>query len=146
VVLDSSIWPVTGWLPPLVHTLWRLPGAGVVTGKLVEPDGRLAGIGTALDAVGQLSATRDGDCDLGAVRYSYVRTLDVAPNGLFATRRQTFLDCNESRPDDHEAAAALCAYVRSGGMAVLYQPETLAIKSWPEAATVATTDGRPIDR
>lgn len=146
VVLDSSIWPVAGWLPPLVHTLRHLPGAGVVTGMLVEPDGRLAGVGTALDADGQPSATGAGDYDLGAVRYSYVRTLDVAPNALFAARRQTFLECNRSRPSDREAAAALCAHVRSGGMTVLYQPETLAIKSWPDAATVATTDGRPIDR
>ena len=45
-MLDGATWPVAGWLPPLVHLLRHTPRAGVVTGMLVEPDGRLVLGGT----------------------------------------------------------------------------------------------------
>jgi hypothetical protein len=120
VVLDGRTWPVTNWLPPLVHLLRTIDDAGVVGGMLVEPDGRLAPGTVSGDA---------RDDDLEAIRHTYVRALDAAPDGLFVTHRQLFLE-QDHAPDD---PVAFYANVRSSGMRVLYQPETVAIASWPDA-------------
>ncbi len=128
VVVDDSTWPIAGWLPPMVHLLRHVPDAGVITGMLLEPDGRLAG------AIAPVDADRDarGD-DLGAVGDAHVRRMDVAPSALFATHRQLFVEWSRRQLDDQELAAAFCAHVRSGRRTVLYQPETLAISSWLDA-------------
>jgi hypothetical protein len=143
VVVEGSTWPVAGWLPPLVHLFRHVPEVGAITGMLLEPDGRLAG------AVGPVDADRDrnprGD-DIGAARYTHVRRMDVAPSALFATHRQLFLEWSRRQLEDQELATAFCVHVRSGGRTVLYQPESVAISSWLDAARpVATTVRRSID-
>jgi hypothetical protein len=131
VVVDGSTWPVAGWLPPLVHLLRHVPDAGAITGMLLRPDGRV------IDP---------GDEDPGAVCHAHVRRVDVAPSALFATHRRLLLEWSQAQSDAEELATSFCAHVRSGGRAVFYQPETVAISSWLHAdRPMATTDVRPID-
>ena len=80
VLIATELWPVPGWLPPLVHMLHDRPDAGVASGVLVTPDGRVP--------VGVLSQNRAGGPpgeDPGSVGHSYVRRLQTAPGELFAT-------------------------------------------------------------
>jgi hypothetical protein len=132
VVVDSSTWPVAGWLQPLVHLLRHVPEAGAITGTLLEPDGR------PVDAMEPVAADPErntrGD-DIGAVRCAHVRRIEVAPSSLFATHRRLFLEWSRPQLDDQELGAAFCAHMRSAGRTVLYQPETVAISPWLDASS-----------
>jgi hypothetical protein len=75
VVIDSELWPLAGWLPPLVQVLRHRADAGVVTGLLVTPDGRVP-----IGAAAQNGASGPQSDDPGSVAHSYVRRLDAAPD------------------------------------------------------------------
>jgi hypothetical protein len=131
VVIGGELWPAAGWLSPLVHLLRHWAGAGVVTGLLVTPDGR----------VPVNPASRNGDggpygADPGAVEHSYVQPVEAASRELFATNRQLLLDHSRRWRDCAEPVAPYSAAVAAEGMAVLRQPETLAVKPWPGAGEV----------
>ena len=115
VVLDTSTRPLGGWLPPLVHVLRHVRGAGAVFATMLEPDGR---------PLWDSSDDASGD--------SYVRRLDVVAGGLFATRRPLLLESGWGASDGRDAAELLSAHARSRGLSVLLQPETLAIAAWPD--------------
>jgi hypothetical protein len=99
VVLDGATWPVASWLPQLVNLLGNAEDAGVVTGMIVEPDGRLV-----VPPPDRTAEGAHGD-ELEVVRHSYVRALDAAPEALFATWRELLLERGEPLP-------AFCEHVR----------------------------------
>jgi hypothetical protein len=145
VVLDGSTWPVAGWLSPLLQTLRQVPRAGVVAGMLLLPDGRRAHAGGPRRAADdEHSITRDGD-DLRD-GYTHVQRLDVVPSGLFATHRDLLHEVERTKHDDQELTKALCAHTRSGGMRVLWQPDTISILPWSNTGReLGAADGRPTD-
>jgi hypothetical protein len=144
VVLDGSTWPVAGWLPPLLQTLRHVSRAGVVGGMLLRPDGRPAHAGGPRAADDEHSITPDRDDLLDG--YTHVQRLDVVPSGLFATHRDLLREVELTKHDDQELTKALCAHTRSGGMRVLWQPDTIAILPWSNSGRgLGATDGRPMD-
>jgi hypothetical protein len=129
VLIATELWPVPGWLPPLVHMLHDRPDAGVASGLLVTPDGRVP-----VGVPSQNRAEGPPGEDPGSVGHSYVRRLQTAPGELFATRRQLLLDQCHHWSRHAEPVARYCAVVASDGLAVLSQPESLAIKPWPNSS------------
>jgi hypothetical protein len=142
IVLDGSTWPIAGWLPPLTRLLREGAGVGVVTGMLVEPDGCLVDHRSLLDPDHFPMGARSDDLD--AARHTYVRLLDGAPPEFFATHRRLFLEWDQPQSEDQDTAAGFCAHVRSLGMSVVYQPETVAISSW-RGGGIPTTEMEPSD-
>lgn len=142
VVLDGSTWPIAGWLPPLTRLLREVAEVGVVTGMLVKPDGCLVDHRSLLHADHDHFAMGARNDDLDAARHTYVRPLDGASPEFFATHRRLFLAWNQPQSDDQDTAAGFCAHVRSLGMGVVYQPETVAISSW-RGGGIATPDMEP---
>lgn len=127
VFLDGGTGPTPGWLSPLVHLVAGTRDTDVATGMLVEPDGRLASAGGTIDSSGSRHLFGSGDYEIDAVRYGFLRRVAFAPAGLFATRRDLFL---QRRRRGSDPVMAFCDEVRANGMAVRYQPESLAISTW----------------
>jgi hypothetical protein len=136
VVVDSEVWPVAGWLPPLIQPLRYHADSGAVTGLLVLPDGRVP-----LTRASQNGAVSVHGEDPGSMRHRYVRRVPAAANELFATDRHLFLEHARRWSKYDEPVPAFSACLASDGLAVLYQPETMAVRPWPEADPVLEADG-----
>lgn len=120
VVLDASVAPLPGWLPPLLRLLRTRPEAGTVCGLLVLEDGRAA--------VSSRNEHGSGS-EIGSaytIRNSYVREIVAPSPSLFALPRKRLLESLADRQID-DVVSMVSERTHRDGHVVLYQPESVAV-------------------
>ena len=144
VVLSSPIAPVPGWLPPLLRIFRSRPNAAVACGKLAYLDGRLAAAGGLVFADGSLGGLGDGEFDLEAPLFNYVRELEACLGPFVAVRRDSFLEAGGFDRRYHTPnylSADYCFRVREQGHQVCYQPESAVILLRDSLPVVQASNG-----
>ncbi len=130
IFLDHNSVVLPGWLPPLLRTFRHYPEAGVVGGKLIYPEGRLQAAGGVVFSNGSLARFGNGDYEVDAPLYNYVREVDYCPHPLLATRQSLFAELggfdNRLGPISY-ADADYCFRVRERAYRAYYQPESAAV-------------------
>jgi len=130
VVVDAATVLLPGWLPRLLSALRDVPGAGAVSGMVLEPDGRLVQSRRPVDRATSVYEVSDpahvhvADCELG--------DLD-----LIATRRSLLLvTAALSGSDAPSVIRHYCAHLAASGHRVVYEPDVLAVRDRQEHCDV----------
>lgn len=120
-----------GWLRPLLRMLRQKPDVGVVGGKLLSADGRLAEAGGVIFADGSRASFGRGATDPDAPLYGFVRDVHYVSVDLLATRAGLFRGLGGFDSlflaGDH-ADVDYCFRVRAAGRRVVYQPQTAVVR------------------
>jgi GT2 family glycosyltransferase len=110
-----------------------------VGGKLIYPDGRLQEAGNLVFSDGSAANVGRDDIVPEGPLYSYVRDVDYCSGALLATPRKLFAEIGgfdkRYEPGYYEDTD-YCFEVRSRGLRVIYQPESMVIHM--EGATGGT--------
>jgi GT2 family glycosyltransferase len=118
------------WLQPLLHVFSAYPDAGVVGGKLLSAQGRLRHAGGIVFADGVVAGIGDGDFQVQAPIYSFVRAVDCCSVAMLATRRSVFGDVggfSEVFPSGSYLAADYSWRVLDRAFRSYFQPESIGI-------------------
>jgi GT2 family glycosyltransferase len=130
VFLNNDTVPLSGWLPPLLHTFEQFPEAGAVGGKLLFPDGRLQEAGGIIFCDASGAHFGRGEADATQTLFTYVREVDYCSGALLATPRSLFQQLGGFdtlyRPGYYEDVD-YCFRVRENGLRVYYQPESVVV-------------------
>jgi O-antigen biosynthesis protein len=138
IVLKNDAEPRPGWLHSMVERAESTEDAGIVTGKLVYPDGSLAEAGGIVWQEGELwSYGRGGDP--AAPEYNYVREVDYGSAAALLVRSEVWRSAggfDESFLTGKFEDADLCFTARALGWRVWYEPRAVVL-----CASDATTGG-----
>lgn len=139
IFLNNDTLPEPGWLPPILQLFGEYPDAGAVGGRLLYPDGRLQEAGGVVFCDGSAANFGRGDLNVDDPLFTYVREVDYCSGALLATPRELFKKLGgfdeRYRPAYYEDTD-YCFQVRTQGLKVYYQPESIIIHS--EGATSGT--------
>jgi GT2 family glycosyltransferase len=130
IFLNNDTLPLSGWLPPLLHTLRDNPKAGAVGGKLVYPDGTLQEAGGVIFSDGSGCNFGKFDKAPNAPLYNFTREVDYCSGALLATPRALFMELGgfdvRFKPAYYEDVD-YCFALREKGYRVYYQPESVIV-------------------
>lgn len=130
VFLNNDALLQAGWLDALLMTFRQHPNAGIVGGRLLNPDGTLQDAGGIVVPDGTTAVFGADDPAAGHPLYRHVRSVDYCTGALLMTPRALF-----ERIGGFDRRFAPAYYedvdygfaVRAFGYEVLYQPESVAV-------------------
>jgi GT2 family glycosyltransferase len=130
VLLNNDTIPLPGWLPPLLAPFRTRDDVGAVGGRLVYPDGRLQEAGGLVFRDGSAAKFGYGDPDPDFPLFTVPREVDYCSGCLLVFRRDFFLESGGFDPAygfGFYEDADFCFRVRSLGLVVLYEPESVIV-------------------
>lgn len=129
VLLNNDTEPQPGWLGALTGRADSAPDIGVVTARLIYPDGTLQEAGGIV--------WRDGSgwnygrgAHAGAAEYNFVREVDYGSAAALLVRSEVWREVggfDEGFAPAYYEDADLCFAARAAGWRVMYEPKALVI-------------------
>jgi GT2 family glycosyltransferase/glycosyltransferase involved in cell wall biosynthesis/SAM-dependent methyltransferase len=129
VLLNNDTEPQPGWLAALVARTEAADDIGVVSAKLVFPDGRLQEAGGIVWHGGKPWNYGRGH-DAGAPEYNYVREVDYGSAAALLVRADLWRDAggfDERFAPGYFEDADLCFTARELGWRVMYEPQAVVV-------------------
>jgi 2-polyprenyl-3-methyl-5-hydroxy-6-metoxy-1,4-benzoquinol methylase len=127
--LSEGTIPLPDCVVMLLRTLQRFPEAGVVCGRVVNPDGSLSEAG-GVYANGCLELIGAGSPEPDDPAFGFVRDVDWCSRTMLGTWRRVFEQSggfDASYAAGHIQDADYCLRLRQAGRRVVYQPASVAL-------------------
>jgi len=129
LILSNDVQVTEDWLRPLLGTFSKYENVGAVAPKILYPDGRLQEAGARI--LQDASSKLIGSCDAPELpRYNYLREVDYCSRVCLTVKAEVFRELGGFDADlapGYCEDSDLCFRLRSRGMSILYNPESVII-------------------
>jgi GT2 family glycosyltransferase len=129
VFLNNDTQVTENWLPPLINTFVSHERTGVVSPKIIYPNGRLQEAGCLINPDGSTKLIGLFD-DPNLPRYNYIKEVDYSSAVCMVIKKELFDEIggfDEDFSPGYCEDVDLCLKVRSRGFCILYNPNSVVV-------------------
>ena len=129
VILNNDTQVTKNWLPPLINTFTSHENTGVVSPKVIYPNGKLQEAGCLINPDGSTKLIGLFD-DPNLPRYNYIREVDYVSAVCMVVKRSLFDETggfDENFSPGYYEDVDFCLKVRSRGFRILYNPHSVVV-------------------
>jgi GT2 family glycosyltransferase/SAM-dependent methyltransferase len=129
VLLNNDTQVTENWLPPLINTFVSHERTGVVSPKIIYPNGRLQEAGCLINPDGSTKLIGLFD-DPNLPRYNYIKEVDYSSAVCMVIKKELFDEIggfDEDFSPGYCEDVDLCLKVRSRGFRILYNPNSVVV-------------------